>query len=555
MNVFFRNALLLSLCFFTLITTAIADDFSTDVVGISEVHLSADFWVNKLNQPAKLSKSSKGSISHQNNSAPSLMTTAQIKAFNQQLIDDNPYISSPFSIADFLTASELHAKINEISTIPSAPRFYGTGKQVSEDDYDGYISATNKENVQQRNKVLLGLVVKRTGLRRFPTNDKVYKEILSLDEQVSADVNVQNIKNLNTSLDKIFNKNRAINLEKDLDMFQESALFPGDAVAVIHTSKDGLWYLVQAYNYLAWLAKEDVAIGSKTEILAFKEASDFLVVTGSKVFTQYIPNYDTDNASSNVSSNVPSNASTSVNNTTPSSEHLPNSHPLNSHPLSSHPLSNIQLDMGVRLPLAKRSDYENNLYGQNPYASYIVKFPVKNSEGKLHITLVAIARSQDVNVGYLTLTSAQLIKQSFKFLGERYGWGHDYNGRDCTGFVDEVYKSFGFIMPRNSSQQAKGNYGQNHFFNEKATTAEKLAVIATLQVGDLIYIPGHVMMYIGHDQGKPYIIHDVKELAYTNKAGIIYHGTLNGVSVTPLLPLQDYVNNITNIKRLSNAQH
>ena len=207
--------------------------------------------------------------------------------------------------------------------------------------------------------------------------------------------------------------------------------------------------------------------------------------------------------------------------------------------------------MGIRLPLAKRSDYGDDLYGKNPYTSYTVKLPIRNEQGRLQFALAAIARSQDVNIGYLAFTQQNIIQQSFKFLGERYGWGHDYNGRDCTGFVDEIHKSFGLIMPRNSGQQAKSNYGHNQFFDKNSETADKLAVIAKMQVGDLIYMPGHVMMYLGEDQGKPYIIHDVKELAYHNDAGKLYRGTLNGVSVTPLLPLQGYVDKITNIKRIS----
>ena len=40
------------------------------------------------------------------------------------------------------------------------------------------------------------------------------------------------------------------------------------------------------------------------------------------------------------------------------------------------------------------------------------------------------------------------------FLGERYGWGHRYNGRDCSGFVSEVYQSMGVQLPRNTSDQS-----------------------------------------------------------------------------------------------------
>ncbi|MBL4899813.1 MAG: glycoside hydrolase [Alteromonadaceae bacterium] len=431
-------------------------DYRTDVIGISETQLSPSHWLDKLAQDNTL-----------------LMSQTNIAQFNQNLVRNNPYIVDPLAIAERLTKVELLAKINSISQPSKHERFYDNGNQLTQNDYASYIESTNQSAVKAENKVRYGLVVRRSVLRTFPTLDRVFK----------------------------WGKDR------DLDQFQESGLFPGDAVAILHVSKDQQWVLVQAYNYLAWMPKDDVAIGNKSDISAFKSDKNFIVVTGNKVFTNHVPNHEA--------------------------------------------LSNIQLDMGIRLPLAKRSEYGDALYGQNPYANYIVKLPVRNSEGNLVLKLVPIPRGQDVRVGYLPFTKQNIITQSFKFLGERYGWGHDYNGRDCTGFIGEIYKSFGLLMPRNSGQQANGDYGQNNFFAKKSVKTDKLKVIEQMQVGDLIYTPGHVMMYLGLENSMPYIIHDVKDLAFIDERGEEYRGTLNGVSVTPLLPLKDYVNNITNIKRIS----
>jgi cell wall-associated NlpC family hydrolase len=436
-------------------------DYSTDVIGMSEVQLSPHHWVDKLTQ----------------DNTP-LMSQKNIVQFNLNLIRTNPHVVDPLTIPALLTKAQLLKKITSISKPSKQKRFYDNGKVLSDKDYVSYIESTNQSAVKTENTVTFGLVLRRSILRTFPTLDRVFK----------------------------WGKDR------DLDRFQESGLFPGDAVAILHESKDKQWVLVQAYNYLAWMPKEDVAVGNKSEISAFKNNDDFIVVTGSKVFTNYVPNQKT--------------------------------------------LSNIQLDMGIRLPLAKRSEYSNALYGQNPYANYIVKLPVRSAEGKLAFELVPIPRGQDVRVGYLPFTKQNLVTQAFKFLGERYGWGHDYNGRDCTGFIGEIYKSFGLLMPRNSGQQAKGEYGQNHFFEKGTSKADKLKVLNTMQVGDLIYIPGHVMMYLGMENSKPYVIHDVKGLSFIDDHDDVYRGTLNGVSVTPLLPLkdqgssQDYINNITNIKRI-----
>jgi len=325
--------------------------------------------------------------------------------------------------------------------------------------------------------VSYALVLKRSVLRTFPTLDKVYKK----------------------------------GKDRDLDRFQESGLFPGERVAVLHTSSDGQWALVQNYHYVAWMPMDDLAIGERAKIIEFANANQFLMVTGAKAFTNHVP--------------------------------------------MAPELSHVQLDMGTKLPLAPRKLYADQVYGQNPYANYIVKFPSKDASGRLTIVLVPIARAQDVNLGYLPFTKENLIKQSFKFLGERYGWGHDYNGRDCTGFVGEIYKTFGLSMPRNSGQQGKSAYGVNTRFAKATNKEQKLAALGEMEVGDLIYISGHVMMYLGFDNNQPYVIHDVSGLSYFMPNGELYQGKLNGVSITPLLPLQlskdtSYVDNIYNIKRI-----
>jgi len=76
-----------------------------------------------------------------------------------------------------------------------------------------------------------------------------------------------------------------------------------------------------------------------------------------------------------------------------------------------------------------------------------------------------------------------------------------------------------------------------------------------MDVGDLIYVPGHVLMYFGDINDEPYVIHDVSMFGYIDENGEYYEGILNGVSVTPLIPLHGtrkspYVDLIYNIKRI-----
>lgn len=276
----------------------------------------------------------------------------------------------------------------------------------------------------------------------------------------------------------------------DLDRFQENGLFPADAVAVLHESADGQWYFVQSYNYAAWVLQDRIVIGDREPILQYRDASRFLIVAGGKVTTNFNPKTEA--------------------------------------------ISELQLEMGVRLPLLDPDSVESNVDGQNPQSSHPVLLPVRDERGNLAFRTALIARSQDVCIGYMPYTRRNILHQSYKFLGERYGWGHSYNARDCSGLVMEVYKTFGILLPRNSAQQYSSPIGNNRFFQASDSVEEKLEKLAACDVGDLLYCPGHVMLYLGHVDGEPYVIHSLFGAGWTGDDGSFKEGVLNGVAVTPL---------------------
>jgi hypothetical protein len=302
----------------------------------------------------------------------------------------------------------------------------------------------------------------------------------------------------------------------DIDRFQEDALFAGTPVAIVHESRDGEWLFVVSPLYAAWIPKSDVAPGTAEEVFAYKHKEPYVVVTGARARTVFTPERPE--------------------------------------------VSELALEMGQRLPLLSDWPADKPVNGQSAYTSYIIELPMRAEDGSLRFTPALLQKNSDVAADYLPLTRANLIRQSFKFLGERYGWGHSYNSRDCSGFVSEVYRSFGVQLPRNTRDQ-----GVSPALNRIAFTADddhekRLAVLRDVQVGDLIYIPGHVMMVIGQDGGEPYVIHDTTGITYRDARGALTRVHLNGVSVTPLLPLLDgketsRVDRIYSIQRIRKMSH
>jgi cell wall-associated NlpC family hydrolase len=280
--------------------------------------------------------------------------------------------------------------------------------------------------------------------------------------------------------------------DTDIDRFQESALFPGAPVIIGHASRDGQWLFVINDFYAAWIEHDAVAEGKKEQVFGYGSKSPYLVVTGATAKTVFTP--------------------------------------------EAPAVSELQLDMGVRVPL--QADWLANepVNGQHPYAAHVIELPVRNPDGSLSFAAALLPKTADVAGDYLPLNDANVVRQGFKFLGERYGWGHSYNARDCSGFVSEVYRSFDVRMPRNTRDQGVSPAFKRIELTSADSHERRLEILRTLQIGDLVYIPRHVMMVIGHERGVPYVIHDTTGIAYRDQDRLV-RVPLNGVSVTPLTPL------------------
>lgn len=299
----------------------------------------------------------------------------------------------------------------------------------------------------------------------------------------------------------------------DIDRFQETGIFPGTAVVIAHASRDGNWLFVISPRYAAWLKKDAVAESNAETVFGYGSGSDARVITGAHVRTVFTPEQPQ--------------------------------------------LSELQLDMSQRIPLATGLKADEPVNGQSAYTSWPLLLPIRRNDGTLALKPALLQRVADSHDDYLPLTRSNIIKQSFKFLGERYGWGHMYNGRDCSGFVSEVYRSMGVMMPRNTSAQSVSPALKHRVFGKNDDHAARMRAVDKLSIGDLVYIPGHVMMVIGHLDGKPWVIHDTTGISYQAADGKLRHIKLNEVSVTPLLPLRynDHSSTIDHITSIVHVAH
>ena len=428
---------------------------ASGVVGVEAAQLTPEFWTARLQAPNQV-----------------LLDTAAIQARNVRLYQLDKSMHALRALPATLEAAQVKAWIEDLSERPTRTRYDEQGKPVPEAELDALVASMALDAIPASQPTRFGMVLQRAALRTFPTSLRVF------------------------SSDK----------DTDIDRFQESALFPGTPVAIVHASRDGQWLFVISPRYAAWIEARFVAEGAREAVFAHATKSPYRVVTGAKLRTVY-------------------------------TREQPQ-------------LSELQLDMGTRLPLSAAAP-DQPVNGQHPYASWILELPLRGADGKLAFAPALLQRNTDTAADFLPLTRANLVRQAFKFLGERYGWGHSYNGRDCSGFVSEVYASMGVQLPRNTSDQSVSPAFARTPLKDASAQARRKAVDA-LEVGDLIYIPGHVMMFLGRIDGRPYVIHDTNGGSLSDGAGGTTSLHLNGVSVTPLEPLRwdgqsGYIDHITNI--------
>ncbi len=94
----------------------------------------------------------------------------------------------------------------------------------------------------------------------------------------------------------------------------------------------------------------------------------------------------------------------------------------------------------------------------------------------------------------------QIASYACQFVGNPYKAGGTSltDGADCSGFVQSVYRHFGYVLPRDSTSQR---------------SAGRAVDYANAQPGDIICYAGHVAIYLGNGQ----IVH-----ASTERTGIKY---------------------------------
>jgi hypothetical protein len=250
-------------------------------------------------------------------------------------------------------------------------------------------------------------------------------------------------------------------LEFDLDRFQETAVDVGWPVAVAASTQDGQWFFCLTPLYWGWVHAEDIALGTRGQVRDFVSAEPFITTLVSRGMI----------ALASGGGAIP--------------------------------------QMGTRLPL-----HEDNSQ------AYRVKVPIRRQDGTLGMAAgFAPKRDEHFVRGCLPYTWETIFIQAFRLLGEPYAWGDSRMGmfgRDCSRLIRDIHAVTGIILPRNADQQEKVGTPVVTFEAEWPDAEREKRLVEQVQPGAMLAMRGHIMLYLGQVDGKPYVIHDTSSNGYSS---------------------------------------
>ncbi len=252
----------------------------------------------------------------------------------------------------------------------------------------------------------------------------------------------------------------------EFDRFQHSSISPGSPIGVYHLSLDKKWAYVQTPFIRGWIHTHDLAVAKeKVEVVDYEEARNRLVVTGN-----FVPVFSD-----------PSLRQTA-----------------------------FIAQMGDSFPLLSTP--------KNTQAFYVIQIPSGEDGGPLSIRKGYLRADEDVHQGFLPYQQENVARQAFKMLGHPYGWGDRLGGRDCSRFIMDLFKTFGILMPRNSKEQAAVGTDlgsvEGKPIKEKQNLLDQAIPLATT-----LRLPGHIVLYLGKDRGRHYVIHSIWGIQKAGKVG------------------------------------
>lgn len=180
--------------------------------------------------------------------------------------------------------------------------------------------------------------------------------------------------------------------------------------------------------------------------------------------------------------------------------------------------------------------------------------PSLGGDGRAHRVLLPAADAAGAGViveGGVPATAAALFPLApagdtvallaGRLIGQAYGWGGDFGNRDCSAMTRDLMTPFGIWLPRHSADQAKAGV---YVPLGELPPADRERIILERGVPwfTLVWVRGHIMLYVGRRQGRALVLHNLWGLRtrdWWEREGRLVIGRTVITTLQPGLELRD----------------
>jgi len=339
-------------------------------------------------------------------------------------------------------------------------RFDNTGKSGAGIGYG--------ENFRPHDKAWIDAIARNMNVAQF-TDAPVYQPA----RRAIATTNLM-VRELPTT-DPSFYDHRLAGEGYPFDNLQISAVRPGTPLYVLGTSVDGAWHYVQTPDVQGWVRSDGVGMASERFVDSWRAAS---AKSLGAVIGAFSPVRDSRGVF-----RFEAPAGTLLPLVAASADRAVPGRMRASAPASD--VSSNDNEAGMDANAAPP-----------PPTPRTVLVPARGAEGE---ALIRTAELDDTQIAPMPLaaTPHHLATLMKALTGRPYGWGNSGLYNDCSSELQSIFATFGVWLPRHSSTQMSAG---RMIDLSASTPVQRLDYLAAhgVPLRTLIYIGGHVMLYIGN---------------------------------------------------------
>ncbi len=232
------------------------------------------------------------------------------------------------------------------------------------------------------------------------------------------------------------------------DYMQNSHIHINTPLLISHYNIDGSWAFVQNPFSYGWIPTSNITVLNKKQIKDFEESEKIVIIKdNSAIYTKHQKFFTTAN-------------------------------------------------LGALFPLV---DEDNQFFYS--YA-FVDNFKEKGKKIPLVIPKSSAKKFP------ITFNPKNIKQITDSLLNQKYGWGGYLGNRDCSAMTKDFFRPFGIWLPRNSAaQKSVGRYIS--LKGENSKNKELIISKYAIPFRTLIYLKGHIMLYIGMKDKKAIVLHNL----------------------------------------------